>query len=192
LAGRPGSAACGVIYGQQLRLRSLPGLTRQSIVFAKTSGEERWSRGSIAPMAATNKCLAQSNKSRMEGEATNKWLRRQSGAVRMLIARCKNRAPSRAHHVEDSDHRDCAAADARHRAAIPATTPTDTARPMVPGGLDGERQLLRAGLRQRAGRYPEERLVSGRLARERQLLHPLRSASASILASSALSTEWRR
>src|SRR5262249_22505049 len=48
--------------------------------------------------------------------------------------------------------------------------------PMVPGGLDGERQLLRAGVRQGAGRYPEERLVPGRLARERQLLHPLRAA----------------
>jgi hypothetical protein len=47
---------------------------------------------------------------------------------------------------------------------------------MVPGGLDGERQLLRTGLRQGAGRYPQERLVSGRLARERQLLHPLRAA----------------
>jgi len=45
---------------------------------------------------------------------------------------------------------------------------------MVPDGLDGERQLLRTGLRQGAGRYPQERLVSGRLARERQLLHPLR------------------
>jgi len=48
---------------------------------------------------------------------------------------------------------------------------------MVPGGLDGERQLLRAGLRQRAGRYSQERLVSSRLARERQLLHPLRVRS---------------
>jgi len=47
---------------------------------------------------------------------------------------------------------------------------------MVPGGLDGERQLLRTGLRQGAGRYPQERLVSVWLARERQLLHPLRSA----------------
>ena len=45
---------------------------------------------------------------------------------------------------------------------------------MVPGGLDGERQLLRTGLRKGAGRYPQERLVSGRVARERQLLHPLR------------------
>ena len=76
--------------------------------------------------------------------------------------------------AEDSDHRDCAAADARPRAAFPATTATETARPMVPSGLDGERQLLRAGLRQGAGRYPQERLVSGRLARERQLLHSLR------------------
>src|SRR5262245_36049985 len=45
---------------------------------------------------------------------------------------------------------------------------------MVLGGLDGERQLLRTGIRQGAGRYSEERLVSSRLARERQLLHPLR------------------
>src|SRR5262245_55913861 len=55
-----------------------------------------------------------------------------------------------------------------------ATTATETAWPMVPGALDGERQLLRTGLRQGAGRYSEERLVSSRLARERQLLHPLR------------------
>ena len=34
---------------------------------------------------------------------------------------------------------------------------------MVPGGLDGEWQLLRTGLRQGARRYPQERLVSGRL-----------------------------
>src|SRR5262249_54550906 len=67
-------------------------------------------------------------------------------------------------HAENSDHRDRAAADARYRAAIPATTATETARPMVPGGLDGERQLLRKG----ASRYSQERLVSGRLARERQ------------------------
>ena len=32
---------------------------------------------------------------------------------------------------------------------------------MVPGGVDGERQLLRTWLRQGAGRYPQERLVSG-------------------------------
>jgi hypothetical protein len=48
---------------------------------------------------------------------------------------------------------------------------------MVPGGLGGERQLLRAGLRQGAGRYRQEGLVPGWLARERQLLHPLRSRS---------------
>ena len=48
---------------------------------------------------------------------------------------------------------------------------------MVPHGLGGERQLLRTGFRQGAGRYPEERLVSSRLARERQLLHPLRVRS---------------
>jgi hypothetical protein len=37
-------------------------------------------------MAATNKYLAQSNKSHTAREATNKRLRRQSGAVRVLIA----------------------------------------------------------------------------------------------------------
>ena len=58
-----------------------------------------------------------------------------------------------------------------------ATTATETARPMVPRGLDGKWQLLRTGLRQGAGRYPQEGLVSGRLARERQLLHPLRLRS---------------
>src|SRR5262245_32746690 len=47
------------------------------------------------------------------------------------------------HHAENSDHRDCAAADARHCAAIPATTATEAARPVVPDGLDGERQLVR-------------------------------------------------
>jgi hypothetical protein len=78
------------------------------------------------------------------------------------------------HHAENSDHRDYAAADARLRAAIPATTATETARPMVPGGLDGEWELLRARLRQGAGRYSQERLVSDRLARERQLLHTLK------------------
>jgi hypothetical protein len=44
---------------------------------------------------------------------------------------------------------------------------------MVRGGLDGERQLLRTGLRQGPSRYPQERMVSGWLARERQLLRPL-------------------
>jgi hypothetical protein len=47
----------------------------------------------------------------------------------------------------------------------------------VPRGLGDERQLLRTGLRQGAGRYPQEGLVSGRLAREWQLLHPLRVRS---------------
>jgi hypothetical protein len=45
---------------------------------------------------------------------------------------------------------------------------------MVSRGLGGERQLLRTGLRQGAGRYPQEGLVPIRLARERQLLHPLK------------------
>jgi hypothetical protein len=53
---------------------------------------------------------------------------------------------------------------------------------MVPDGLDSERRLLRTGLLRGAGRYPQEGLVPGRLARERQLLHPLGSAAASILA----------
>src|SRR5262245_939548 len=68
------------------------------------------------------------------------------------------------HHAENSDHRDCAAAEAHHRAAIPAITAIE-----APGGLDGKRQLLRT-LRQGAGHYR-------RLARERQLLHPLRVRS---------------
>src|SRR5262245_1635095 len=78
------------------------------------------------------------------------------------------------HHAENSNHRDGAAAEAHHRAAISATTATETARPMVPGGLDGEREQLRTGLGQSAQCYSQERFVSGRLARERQLLHPLR------------------
>jgi hypothetical protein len=78
------------------------------------------------------------------------------------------------HHAENSDHRDRAAAEAHHRAAIPATTATETGRPIVSGGLDCERKRLRTGLRQGAGRYSQERLVPGWLARERQLLHALR------------------
>src|SRR5262245_26427822 len=77
------------------------------------------------------------------------------------------------HHAENFDHSDCAAAEARHRAAAPATTATETSRPMVPGGLDCERQLLRTGLRQGNARNSQERLVPAKLARERQLLHPL-------------------
>src|SRR5262245_42675846 len=79
------------------------------------------------------------------------------------------------HHAENSDHRDCVAAEAHHRAAISATTATETGRPVVPSWLDGKRKLLRTGLRQGAGRYPQERLVSCRLARERELLRPLKS-----------------
>src|SRR5262245_35080186 len=62
------------------------------------------------------------------------------------------------HHAENFDHCDCAAAEAHHRAANPATTATEAARPS--GGPDGERQLLHTGLRQGGGRYR-------RLARER-------------------------
>src|SRR5258708_39453483 len=78
------------------------------------------------------------------------------------------------HHAENSDHRDGAAANARLRAATPATAATETARPMVPRGLGGERQLLRAGLRQGAASCSQKRLGPVRLARERQLLHLLR------------------
>jgi hypothetical protein len=60
--------------------------------------------------------------------------------------------------------------------------------PMVPGGLDGERQLLRTGLRHSASRYPQEQLVSSRLARKRQLLHPLKTVSVGILAVTAFSS----
>ena len=56
---------------------------------------------------------------------------------------------------------------ARFRAAVPATTASETAQPMVPRGLDGGRQLLRTGFGQSASRHPQERLVSGLLARER-------------------------
>jgi hypothetical protein len=56
----------------------------------------------------------------------------------------------------------------------------------VSSRLDGERQLLRTGFRQGAGRYSQERLVSGRLARERQLLHPLRATSATTSKASQL------
>jgi hypothetical protein len=45
---------------------------------------------------------------------------------------------------------------------------------MVPGGLDGERKLLRTGLRQGTASRSQKRLVPVRLARERQLLHPLK------------------
>jgi hypothetical protein len=46
---------------------------------------------------------------------------------------------------------------------------------MVPGRFDGQRRLLRTGLRKAAGRYPQERVVPGWLSRERQLLRPLKS-----------------
>jgi hypothetical protein len=45
---------------------------------------------------------------------------------------------------------------------------------MVPGGLGGKRQLLRSRLRQGAASRSQKRLVPVRLARERQLLHPLK------------------
>jgi hypothetical protein len=77
------------------------------------------------------------------------------------------------HHAENSDHRDCVVAEAHHRPVIPAAAAAETARPVVPGELDGEREQLRTRLRQIPGRYPQERLVSRRLARERQLLHSL-------------------
>src|SRR5262245_3959102 len=50
--------------------------------------------------------------------------------------------PADNHDAENCDHRDRAAAEAHHRAAVP---PTTAAR-----WLDGERQLLRIGLRQGA------------------------------------------
>jgi len=89
------------------------------------------------------------------------------------VPRLRWRVSADNHRVENSDHRDSAAAEAPHRTAIRATTATETARPMVPGGLGGERQLLRAGLRQGAASRSQKRLVPVRLARERQLLHPL-------------------
>src|SRR5262245_34494326 len=62
------------------------------------------------------------------------------------------RSPTVSYHAENSDHRDCATAEARNHAASSATSTTEAA---VPGGLDGERQLLRTGLRQGAGpRFP--------------------------------------
>jgi hypothetical protein len=45
---------------------------------------------------------------------------------------------------------------------------------MVPGGLDGERELLRPRLRQGTTGNSEEWILPGWLARERQLLHSLR------------------
>ena len=50
-------------------------------------------------------------------------------------------------------------------------------QPRQPGQwcpLGGERQLLRAGLREGAASRSQKRLVPDRLARERQLLHPLK------------------
>src|SRR5262245_50538302 len=76
-------------------------------------------------------------------------------------------------HAENFDHRDCAAAEAHDRAAISATTATEAA---VPGGLDGERQLLRTGLRQGAGpRFPGK--VGVRPCDRRPLAAPRRSWS---------------
>src|SRR5262245_33301063 len=63
--------------------------------------------------------------------------------------------------LKNFDHR---AAEAHHRAATPATTATETARPMV----------------------------SSRLARERQLLHPLKAPAVGLLAGPVLSSDWQR
>src|SRR5215470_15488877 len=60
---------------------------------------------------------------------------------------------------------------------------------MVPGRLERERQLLCPGLRQGAGGNSQERLVSGRMAREWQLLHSLRVPQRASFASSALSND---
>jgi hypothetical protein len=68
-------------------------------------------------------------------------------------------------------------------------------QPRQPGqwcGLDGERQLLRTGLRQGADRYPQKWLVSGRLARERRLLHPLRVPPHSAQFWQRQTNVWRR
>ena len=106
-------------------------------------------------LAATNKCLAKSNKTRTARGATKKRfkqaIRRRSGAG------YKTRAPSRAHHAEDSDHRDCAVADARLGAAVPATTATETAQPMVPRGWMGERLLNDGPSRERLRRHGQLR-----------------------------------
>jgi|GraSoiStandDraft_41_1057321.scaffolds.fasta_scaffold1947068_1 hypothetical protein len=73
-------------------------------------------------------------------------------------------------------------ADPRYRAAAIAqlravtTTPATTqARPVVPGGMERQRQLLRARLRQSVAGDPQDaqRMVPGGLAGERKLLHPL-------------------
>src|SRR5262245_49727901 len=94
-------------------------------------------------------------------------------------------------HAENFDHRDCAAAEAHDRAAISATTATEAA---VPGGLDGERQLLRTGLRQGAGpRFPGKvgvrpggaRAQIGKLRDRRPLAAPWRSWSLILRASLA-------
>ena len=45
---------------------------------------------------------------------------------------------------------------------------------LVSGGVGGKRRLLRGGLRQGAASRSQKRLVPVRLARERQLLHPLK------------------
>jgi hypothetical protein len=44
---------------------------------------------------------------------------------------------------------------------------------MVPGGMERQRQLLRSRLRQSTAGNSQEWILPGRLARERQLLHPL-------------------
>jgi hypothetical protein len=81
--------------------------------------------------------------------------------------------PANDHHAENSDHRDCVAAHARDRAAISAATATSPTRPMVPGGMERQRQLLRSRLRQSAAGNSQEWILPGRLARERKLLHSL-------------------
>jgi len=114
------------------------------------------------------------------------WLMPGARAARACVDRptCCTRLH---HHAENFDHRDCAAADARHRAAIPATPATETTRPIVPGRLDGER-------------LPQLRLHDGRQRprRDGQLIpdgckgidSDLRTSAIASAASRAWSTFW--
>ena len=114
-------------------------------------------------MAATNKSLAQGNKSGTGREATNKRLRRQSGAVRVLDVRL-------ARHLGLTMLKTLIIATVLLPTLAIAQRSQQLPQPRQPG------QWCPAGW-MASGNYPQERLVPGRLARERQLLHPLRVRS---------------
>ena len=106
-------------------------------------------------MAATNKSLAQGNKSRTGRGATNKLFRRQSGAVRVPDT-------TLGRHLGLTMLKTLIIATVLLPTLAMAQQSQQLPQARHPGqwcpvGLVGERQLLRTGLRQGVGRYAEER-----------------------------------